>query len=133
MKALLLATVTAFGLATGSFAEPAKVYTFSTLKAPAPDTVRAKAEAWLKAADKLDVARFEAIWAQSDRPTLDRLVDSIAMGQPEAATILADARDPSMPAPKELPAVFKNVQFDTFFKSNLALVYARSLANKRVF
>ncbi len=128
--ALLFATLTGFATA-----EPTKVYTFSTLKAPSAEVVKARADAWLKVS-KADVAaltKAAAVWAQKDRSTLDRLVDVIAIGLPESVKILAEARDPAIPAPTELPTLLKDSKVEPFVRSNLALVYSRSLASKRVY
>ncbi|MBX7103037.1 MAG: hypothetical protein K1X57_03100 [Gemmataceae bacterium] len=129
MKKLSLAVALALGgLAQ---AEPTRTYTFSMLKAPAVDTLRAKAEAWTKDPAVRDKAA--KIWADADRSSFDRLVEVIALSHPEAAAALADARDPAKPAPKELPAFLKNATVDPFVKANVALAYARALSGKRVF
>ncbi|MFL5331268.1 MAG: hypothetical protein ACJ8C4_20450 [Gemmataceae bacterium] len=116
-------------------APKAPLYTFSTLKAPPAEMVRARAEAWLAEQGKTDTVTreaFDSIW-HTERPLLDRLVDSLVLGLPEAGKVLADARDLEMPAPKELPAIFKDAKLNSFVKSNLALAYARSLSAKRVY
>ena len=80
-------------------ADPAPpAYSFGTLRAMPADAAKAKAEAWLKAVDKLDRAKFDAIW-EADRPVADRVLDSLLLGKPEAAAVLADARDPDATPP----------------------------------
>lgn len=130
--AIVLASVTIVGLAS---AEPTKVYTFSTLKAPTAEAMKAKADAWLKAnkADEAALTKAAAVWAQADRSTLDRLVDVIGIGQPESVKMLADARDPAIAAPTDVPALLKDTKIEPFVRSNLALVYSRSLSGKRVY
>jgi hypothetical protein len=131
----ITAALTILALAGFAAAEPTKVYTFSTLKAPTTEAVKAKADIWLKAikADDASLAKAADIWAQSDRSTLDRLIDVIAVALPESAKILTDARDPAAPAPTELPALLKDSKVEPFVRSNLALVYSRALAGKRVY
>ena len=134
LAAAALAAGTALGAGgLASAAEPAKpVYGFGTLKAiPAADA-KAKVEAWLKAADKFDQAKFDAVWSQEGRATLDRTVDSILLGLPEAATALADARTPGTPAPTGVPAVLKDAT-DPFVKANLAAAYAKALTGRKVY
>jgi hypothetical protein len=132
----MLTAALVFGLATPVFAEPTKpIYTFSTLKAPTADVVRAKAQAWLTEIGKTDqvtTAAFDIIW-QSDRAVLDRLVDCIVLGIPDAGRILAEAREADVAAPKEIPAILKDAKLNSFIKSNLALGYARILSGKRVY
>lgn len=130
-KYLLTATMTLAASAAWA-GDGDKVYTFGSLKSPTADAVRDKAAAWLKA-DDATTAKFNAIWTQNERTVLDRLTDSLILGAPEAGKLLAEARDPSQAAPKELPAFFKDAKVDPFVRSNLALAYARSLSGKRVF
>lgn len=136
MMKFALASIVAAGIVAPAFADtPTKVYTFSTLKAPSADSMKAKAEAWMQAikADPAVVAKFTTIWSRSERPTLDRLADGFAAAMPDVNKMLTDARDPATPAPKELPEVFKDTKLDPFVKANLALVYARAMSNKRVY
>jgi hypothetical protein len=108
---------------------------FGTLDVTAADTVKTQAQAWLKAAGKTDAAvteQFDAIWKQADRPVLDRLADSFALGNADAAKLMNEARDPLTPAPTDVPAIFKNAELPAFFRANLGLAYARALNNRRV-
>lgn len=119
-------------------AEPAKqgIYTFSTLKAPAIESVREQTLAWLKGPVKADaptLAKANEVWSAKDRLVLDRVTDTIALGIPEAGKILGAANDESAPAPKEMPAILKDASLPAFIRSNLALAYARGLSNKRVY
>jgi hypothetical protein len=108
-------------------------YTFGTLRAPAADAVQAQAKEWLQAAGKADEAAFSAIWQQGDRPLLDRVTDTLALGDPAAAKLLAEARDPAAAAPKEVPALLKDAKAPAFFRNNLALAYGKALSGRRVF
>src|SRR5947199_224113 len=67
------------------------VYTFGTLKAPTVDAARAQAQAWLQTAGQSDQKAFEAIWGQDNRSVLDRVTETLVLGNAEAAKALADA------------------------------------------
>ena len=63
---------------------------FSLLRAPAPDAARSQALAWLKGVGKADTATlkaFDALWA-TDRPLLDKVTRTFALGDPAAAQLL---------------------------------------------
>src|SRR4029079_1394945 len=63
----------------------------------------------------------------------DRTADSLALGNTEAAAILADVRKPDAPAPAELPALLKDAKQDTFFRTTVALAFAKAAASKKVY
>ena len=63
---------------------------------------------------------------------LDRLADTFALGNADAAKILTEARHPLSPAPVKVPEILKNDKQPVFFRANLALAYARILANRRI-
>jgi hypothetical protein len=116
--------------------KPAKEpISFGTLAAPSPEAARSQALNWLKGVGKTDAAtlkEFEALWAQ-DRPLLDKVAGTLALGDAEAAKLLAEARDPSAPAPTAVPAAIKDAQRPAFYRANLALAYGKALSNRRVF
>jgi hypothetical protein len=116
---------------------PAKeAISFGTLQTASAETARDQALAWLKKVGKADpatVKKFDTIWADNDRSVLDRVADALALGDIEAAQLLEDARDASTPAPTEVPAILKDGKRDAFFRSNLALAYAKALAHRRVY
>jgi hypothetical protein len=108
---------------------------FGLLQAPRAEEVRAQAEAWLKAMGKTDAetrTAFDAIWAV-DRPLLDRVAATLELGDSEARTLLAEARDPNAPAPQAVPAAVQNAKQSAFYRANLALAYAKELSNRRVY
>src|SRR5262245_25021889 len=108
---------------------------FGALQTTSAESARAQAEAWLKGVGKADDAtlkRLDAVWA-SDRTLVDKVADSLALGDADAAKILADARDPAAAAPTEVPAVLRDAKKPAFFRANLALAYAKALSAKRVY
>jgi hypothetical protein len=112
------------------------VIAFGTLKAAAPEAARAQAEAWLTTAGRSDAAtkqQFAAIWDAADRTIIDRVADTLALGNSQAAQLLAEARDPAKAAPKDVPALLKDKAQPAFYRSNLALAYARALTARRVY
>jgi hypothetical protein len=117
--------------------KPAKeVLSFGVLESTPADAAKAKASEWLKTAGKADAESqkaFDAIWASDDKTVLEKVADTLALGDAEAAALLKDARDPSTPAPTAVPAVLKDIKKPAFYRANLALAYARALANKRVY
>src|SRR5439155_8344382 len=53
-------------------------------------------------------------------------------GSPEAAKLLAEARNADSPAPVAVPALLKNSK-NAFFRANLALAYAKALTIRKVY
>jgi len=112
-----------------------KIVSFGALEAASPEAARAMAMAWLKEAGKTDQAtmrKFEAIWKQEDRTVLDGVADSLALGNAEAARLLAEARDPNSPPAIKVPDILRDAKQPLFFRANLGLAYARALSNRRV-
>jgi hypothetical protein len=109
---------------------------FGQLQSPSVDTARAQALDWLKAAGKSDadtLKAFEAIWAQTDRTLLERVADTLVLGDADAAKVMAEARDPAQPAPTAIPGLLKDTKKPAFLRSNLALAYAKALTKRRVY
>jgi hypothetical protein len=135
--AALSAGLAAFDATPASAAEPAKkptpTFGFSTLKAATPEVAKAKAAAWLKSVNKFDEAAFNKVWADETKTVLDRTADSLALGNSEAAAILANVRKVEAPAPAETPALLKDAKQDTFFRTNLAVAFAKAAASKKVY
>lgn len=104
---------------------------FGTLRTMPAADAKAKVEGWLKGQNKLDQAKVDAIWA-TDKSVLQKTVECIALGKPEAQTVLDDARDITKDAPTSVPAVIKDEK-DAFIKANLGAAYARALAGKKVY
>jgi hypothetical protein len=133
LGAFLAAGLTGTALAAES--KPATVYSFGTLKTPTVDAARAQAQAWLAGVQVGNgrSADFAAIWDAADKPLLDRVTDTFVLGDPAAAKLLAEARDPAAPAPKEVPALLRDAKLPAFYRNNLALAYAKALSGKRIY
>jgi len=114
---------------------PAKVAAFAALPTPSQEEARAKALEWLKGAGQSDagmLGAFDDIW-KSDAPLLDKVADTLALGDGDARRLLAEARDPKASAPTEVPALLKDAKRPAFFRANLALAYGKALTNRRVY
>jgi hypothetical protein len=115
---------------------PKEPASFGTLRAPSLEAVRAGALDWLKSVGKADAKNlkdFEAIWSQSDVAALDLVAETLALGDPEAGPLMAEVRDPSSPAPTRVPEILKDPKRSAYFRSNLALAYAKALSNRRIY
>lgn len=111
-----------------------RIVSFGALENATPEAARAQVEAWLKQIGKTDAAtreKLNAIW-QRERPVLDRVADSLALGSPEAQRLLAEMRDLSAPPPMKTPALLTDNKQPVFFRANLGLAYARTLSNRRI-
>ena len=109
---------------------------FGALEPVTAEAARTMAQAWLKGLGKTDPAmqaQVEAIWRQEERPVLDRLADTFVLSDPTAAKLMADARNPAVPAPTKVPEVFKDQKQPVFYRANLALAFARALSNRHVY
>jgi hypothetical protein len=139
IRKLLAAAALSTGLAAADASaadpvkKPAPAFGFSTLKTATPETAKAKAEAWLKSVGKFDQAAFNKVWADESRTVLDRTADSLALGSPEAAALLANVRKFEAPAPAATPAILTDAKSDAFFRTNIALAFAKAAASKKVY
>src|SRR5262249_60443238 len=59
--------------------------------------------------------------------------ETLALGDAAAAKLLAEASDPAAPAPKEVPTLLRDAKLPAYYRSNLALTYAKALSGKRVY
>jgi hypothetical protein len=110
------------------------VTSFGVLEGLTADAARDKVRDTLQEAGKLDANQKEldAIWA-SDRPLLDKVADSLVLGDADATKLLAEARDPNTPAPIEVPALLKDAKKPAFVRSSLAAAYGKALVERRVY
>jgi hypothetical protein len=125
------------GRATADEAKPPpkEIASFGTLRATPPDMARSQAEEWLKGVGKTDPATqkaFADIWS-SERTTLDKVADTLSLGDANAKKLLDEARDPKSAAPTEVPSLVKDKKLPAFYRANLALAYAKALSNRRVY
>jgi hypothetical protein len=120
----------------GSEKKPQKdLPSFSQLQSPTPEVARGQALAWLKRVGMIDAATqkaFDELWA-SDRPLLDKVSGTLALGDPAAAQLLQEARDPDTAAPTSVPDLIKDQKLPRFFRANLGLAYAKALTQRRVY
>jgi hypothetical protein len=140
---LHLAVLAAFPLIGGSAGaadaskKPSReIVSFGALRTTAADEAKNQALAWLKSTGKADAATlkvFDAIWTQADRSVLDRVADTLTLGDVEAERLLQEARDLSAPAPTEVPAFLKDAKKPVFYRANLGLAYARALSQRRAY
>jgi hypothetical protein len=108
---------------------------FGVLRTPAEDAVRAQAQEWLKTAGKSDATAqkaFDELWS-SDRPLLDKVSGTLALGDPAAAQLLQEARDPDTPAPTIVPNLIQDRKLPLFFRANPGLAYAKTLTSRKVY
>lgn len=113
--------------------KPSPVFGFSTLRSATPEAARAKTEAWLKSVGKFDEAAFNKVWADETKTVLDRTADALALGSSEAAALLAEVRRLDAPPPAETPALLKDAKQDPFFRTNVALAFAKAAASRKVY
>lgn len=133
LAAGLLSAVLIVGARAGEI-KP-EVYSFGTLRSHSPDSVRTQAQDWLARSGKTDEAttkQFEAIWANSDTPLLDKVAATLAFDA-EAAKLLKEISDVTTPAPKEVPALLKDKNKPAFYRANLSLLFAKAISSKRVY
>jgi hypothetical protein len=107
---------------------------FGSLKAADAAEARKQAEAWLRSVGKTDaasLAKFKTIW-EADRPLLDKVAATLTLGDAEAAKLLTEARSEDA-APTEVPATLKDRKKSSFYRSNLALAYAKALTSRKVY
>jgi len=130
-----LAISAALGLVPGvNAADLTRPARFGTLEVASVETAQTQAAAWLKTtglADAAVMAQFDRLW-KSDVPLLDKVVGTLELGDPAAAKLMAEARDPLAPAPMAAPAILKDQNRPIFFRANLALGYGRVLSNRSV-
>src|SRR5262249_48016035 len=107
--------------------KPAKeLASFGTLQSPTPEAARADALAWLKSVknDANTLKAFDVIWA-TDRPLLEKVTETLILGDANAAKLMIEARDAKAPAPTAVPSLLKDTKVSPFLRANLALAYAK--------
>lgn len=116
--------------------KPAKdLPTFGTLRRVDDKAAQDQALEWLKSTGKNDarsLAAFDTIW-KGDRPVIDKVADTLALGDTNAASVLAEARDESAPPPTAIPSLLKDLKVNPYLRANLGLAYARNLSRRKVY
>lgn len=136
VRVRLLAAVLIAGLAVPAYGEEQSPASLLMLRSPSLENARMQALDWLTQAGKTDDATrraFDALWQPGDRPILDRVADTLALGDGRAADLLAQARNVNAPAPTAIPALLRDKDQPAFFRANLALAYAKALSARRVY
>jgi len=114
-------------------AEKKTEFTFGALRTASVEAAKAQAETWLKSTGKMDQRAFSAVWSQDDLSVLDKVAETLKLGNADAAKLLNEAANSENSAPKAVPAVLKDTKQNPFFRANLALAYARNLTSARVY
>jgi hypothetical protein len=124
--------VLALALALTALPASADEKASSFVKYPAPDAAEVKKQAldWLKSTGgSADDKAVRAIW-DGDRPLLDKVAKTLALGDKDAAKLLREAAEE---APTDVPALLKDRKKPAFYRDNLALAYARALTLRQVY
>jgi hypothetical protein len=135
LAAALMAAPTAAALADTEKKPAREESSFGALKGIDAAEARKQADAWLASVKKTDAgtkAKVQALWA-SDRPLLDKVSGTLALGDADAARLLAEARDDSAPAPVVVPKLLKDAKKSAFYRTNLALAYGKALTLRKVY
>jgi hypothetical protein len=137
---LLALAAAALGTASVAASEEPRqvpdVLSFGTLQSPKPDEARKTAQAWLASVGRTDAEsqkQFAAIWGDAERPLLDKVADTLILGDPKAAALLAEVRDLALPAPQGVPALLKDTKANPYLRGNLTVAYAQGLAHRKIY
>lgn len=134
LTAAALSTGFALGVTLPATAAEKKTeFTFGALRSASSEAAKVQAQSWLQATGKMDQKAFESVWAQEDLTVLDKVAETFRLGDAEAAKLLTESANSEKAAPKEVPALLKDVKQNEFFRANLALAYARNLSGSRVY
>ena len=112
-----------------------EIPSFGVLKSPTAAEVKAQADAWAKTKPPLSAEQQKAmdtLWAGADSYS-DKLAQTFALLDPEAAAILNQAKESVFEAPQEIPALLKDASKPIFFRANLAVTYSRILSQNKVY
>jgi len=131
---VVLAACVSLGLADTARKPTREDSSFGAVRAVDAAEAQKQAEAWLKGvkSDDATMAAFKKIW-DTDRAVLDKVASTLALGDADAARLLAEAKDIDAPAPTEVPAVLADRKKGDFYRNNLALAYAKALTSRKVY
>lgn len=130
----LLSAVLLVGYATAGDAK-SEIYTFGSLKSVSTETARSQALDWLTKIGKTDEAtrkQFDAIWSHADHCVLDKVTDTLSL-DPATAKLIKSINDITTNVPKDVPAEIKDHSKPSFYRANLALVFAKAISSRRVY
>jgi len=133
---ILTALTLSAGIAGTALGQDKKPAAFGALETMSAQTAKTKLAAWLKDVGKADdatLAKLNAIWKDEQRSALDRMADSLALGDAVAAKLMAEARDINAPAPTDTPTLLKDTKLPAFYRANLTLAYAKALSNRHIY
>jgi hypothetical protein len=85
-------------------------FTFGALRSSSIEEAKSLSAAWLKSTGKMDQKAFDAVWAQDDLTVLDRVADTLKLGNADAAKILNESANAEKSAPKAVPALIKDAK-----------------------
>jgi hypothetical protein len=108
---------------------------FGELQSPDPQAAREQALAWLLGTGKADAAKqlaFHAIWS-GEKALLERVAETLALGDADARQLLAEAGNPNWPAPQVVPLALVDAKLPVYYRANLALAYAKALGDRRIY
>jgi hypothetical protein len=106
------------------------------IKGPSFDQAKATALTWLKEskADESALKTAETLWNPAqDRPLLDRVAETLLLGDADARSLITMLRDPASPSPQGVPEFLKDSKRPAFLRANLGLYFARQLATRRTY
>lgn len=108
---------------------------FGVIRGPSFLQARTQALEWLKGANPNHaiLKQAEDLWKpDTDRTLIDRVADTLALGDKDAAAFITQINDPNTAAPTEVPALLKDTNKAVFVRANLALYFARQMTQRRV-
>lgn len=108
---------------------------FGLIRGPSLAEARSQAMSWLASVtkDQAILDKAKEIWDEAEsRPVLDRVAQTLALGDAEARRLLEQARNPAALPLAEVPAVLRDQSQPAFYRANLGLSLAKALINRRV-
>ena len=106
------------------------------IKGPNFEQAKASALAWLteNKADAAALKQAEDLWnPASERPLLDRVAETLLLGDADARSLITMLRDPGSPTPQGVPEYLRDAKRSAFLRANLGLYFGRQLAAKKAY
>jgi len=108
-------------------------FTFGVLRTATPEAAETQAADWLKSTGKMDQKKFDEIWKAEDLTILDKVAETLKIGNADAAKIIDASLKAETDPPKEVPAIIKDTKQNPFLRANLALTFARNVGSARAY